>query len=113
MNTKYYCLISCAILSFSTSVVAIDKAGLKKLEQRCDDARQKKIEPLRKAEIQKCAAKDRNTRDALEKCERYYVDYGEGARYESGGHRQRMFNDLPECLKFYDAESEYKKQSKR
>ena len=75
MNTKYYWLISCALLSFSTSVVAIDKAGLKKLEQRCDDARQKKIDPLRKAEIKKCAAKDRGTRDALEKCEQYYVTW--------------------------------------
>lgn len=57
--------------------------------------------------------KDRATRDARQKCERFYVDFGEGVRYKSGGHKERMFNDLPICLKFYEAEKEYKKKSLR
>ena len=104
--------LSVCVLLISFDIAA-GKTDLKELERRCADAREAKIAPLRKVEIEKCATKDRNTRDAREKCERHYVDYGEGARYKSGGHRERMFNDLPECLKFYDAEKASKKNSKR
>ncbi len=113
LNIKIVQIILFFLSIASTAAVAVDKADLNKLKKRCEDAREKKIAPLRQAAIKECAAKDRNTRDAQEKCERFYVDYGAGAHYKSGGHRERMFNDLPECLKFYEAEKAYKKQSKR
>jgi len=100
-------LISLAVASNS---LYANKSELQKLEKQCADAREKKIAPLRKKEIEKCANKDRNTSDARKKCERRYIDYGEAIRH---GHSGRMFNDLPDCLKFYDAEREYKKKSKR
>ena len=110
MNLKIFnvLLSICAFLiSFD---VAAAKTDLKELERRCAEAREAKIAPLRKIEIEKCATKDRNTKDARKKCESRYIDYGEAIRH---GHSGRMFNDLPECLKFYDAERQYKKNSKR
>ena len=113
MRTKIIKVSLCVFTLLISFEISAGKTDLKELERRCAEARQAKIAPLRKAEIEKCATKDRNTRDAREKCERFYVDYGEGARYKSGGHKERMFNDLPECLKFYDAEKASKKDSKR
>ncbi len=103
-------IILVAFLSFNTSA---SKTDLNKLELRCEEAREKKIAPLRKAAIEECVAKDRNPRDAREKCEKFYIDYGAGVRYKSGGHKERMFNDLPECLEFYEAEKASKKDSRR
>ena len=108
LNIFKVSLSVCALLiSFD---VAAKKTDLKELERRCAEAREVKIAPLRKIEIEKCATKDRNTSDAHKKCESRYIDYGEAIRY---GHSGRMFNDLPECLKFYEAEREYKKNSNR
>ncbi len=106
MNKKYLLFIICLIV-INSSVYA-SKAELQKLEKRCEDARQKKIAPLRKQAVDECAKKDRATRDAREKCERFYVDYGEAVHYKYGGHKERMFNDLPVCLEFYEAERKYK-----
>jgi len=87
--------------------VSANEPALKELQQRCEDAREQKIAPLRDSAIKECVSKDRNSRDAREKCERFYVGYGEGARYKSGGHRERMFNDLPECLEYFEAERQH------
>lgn len=94
----------CVVVLLMSVDVSAGKADLKELERRCAAAREAKIAPLRKEEIEKCATKDRSTSDAREKCERRYVDYGDAVHYKSGGGKERMFNDLPECLKFYDAE---------
>ena len=110
--------ISQALLSLLVVIllpldIAASGKNLKELGLRCEEAREKKIAPLRKAAIEECVAKDRSPKDAREKCEKFYVDYGAGARYKTGGHKERMFNDLPECLEFYEAEKESKKDSSR
>ena len=110
MCTRIIKVSLCTFTLLCSFDVSAGKTDLKELERRCSEAREAKIAPLRKAEIEKCATKDRNTRDAREKCERRYIDYGQGI---TPGHSGRMFNDLPECLKFYDAERESKKDSTR
>jgi hypothetical protein len=42
--------------------------------------------------------------DAREHCERFYADFGQGGTTQSGGFRQRMFHDIPECQPLYEAE---------
>jgi len=46
----------------------------------------------------------RSSRDAREYCERFYADFGQGNAIQSGGFRQRMFHDIPECQGLYEAE---------
>ena len=65
------------------------------LEQRCEQARQARIAPLRQAEIDRCKAEGRKDPDH---CERYYADYGDAFRSLGGDMVPRMFSDLPECL---------------
>lgn len=85
--------------------------SLQTLERRCENAREQLIAPLRQDAINQCVADrvsgnrgSRNSRDAREYCERFYADFGQGGRTQSGGFRQRMFHDIPECQAFYEAE---------
>ena len=78
----------------------ITKMSHEALDRRCEDAREKKIAPLREAEIASCKQEKRNDPAW---CERFNADYGEGGRTTSGSIRPRMFDDLPECV---DAQQE-------
>ena len=75
--------------------VAASSMSLEELDRRCEEARQRTIAPLRKAEIEKCQQDKRNDPGY---CERFYKDYGEGGRTLHGTQRPRMFDDLPECV---------------
>ena len=77
------------------------------LDHRCEDAREKLIAPLRDAEIAKCNQQE-DTDPA--RCERFYVDYGDGGRTASGGTFPPMFHDLPECV---DALEERRRRASR
>lgn len=70
-------------------------ASLEELDQRCETAREKKIAPLREAEITRCKASKRNDPAY---CERFWKDYGESTRAANGAFIPRMFHDLPECV---------------
>lgn len=73
----------------------ISSMSLAALDQRCELAREKKIAPLREAEIQQCKQDRRNDPNY---CETFNSDYGDGGRTASGVMRPRMFDDLPECV---------------
>lgn len=104
MHTKHYQLITC-LFAFTIVPFAIAQApSLQELEQRCEQAREEKIAPLRQAAIEECITSNPRRRNVEEYCERFYSDFGQGGRTASGGFRQRMFHDLPECLEFYEAE---------
>jgi len=72
----------------------IKEMSLADLDRRCDDAREERIAPLRKAEIANCIKTE--TGDQAW-CENFWADYGDSQRTASGGIIPRMFNDLPEC----------------
>jgi len=91
-----------------TSTIAIADDDIQTLTSNCEDARQQKLTPLRNEAISKCVSNDKKSTDAKQKCERFYADFGAAVRYKSGGHKERMFNDLPECLKLYAAEQKNK-----
>jgi hypothetical protein len=75
--------------------VDISAMTFAELDQRCEDAREEKIAPLREAEIESCK-QERRSDPAF--CETFNADFGDGGRTESGAMRPRMFDDLPECV---------------
>ena len=86
-------------------------SSIQQLQKQCEDAREALIAPLRQQAIDTCIADrtsgrsgSRSSRDAREHCERFYVDFGQGGTAQSGGFRQRMFHDIPECQALYEAE---------
>jgi len=79
--------------------IDITEMSLTDLDRRCEDAREEKIEPLRKAEIAKCIQTE--TGDQAW-CETFWADYGDPRRTVSGGVTPRLFHDLPECTEALD-----------
>ena len=79
----------------TAAAVEIFAMTLEELDQRCDDAREDKIAPLREAEIERCK-QDRRNDPAW--CKSFNADFGDGGRTFSGSIRPRMFDDLPECI---------------
>ncbi len=65
------------------------------LKTEASDAREKKIAPLREAEIEIC--KQDKRRDPAS-WERINSDFGESGRTVTGSIRPRRFVDLPECV---------------
>jgi hypothetical protein len=80
-----------------------DEASLEELRQRCEEAREQKIAPLREAAIEECVSQRRSGR-TREDCERINAGFGSGGGIADGGARSAMFNDLPECVEYFEAE---------
>lgn len=87
-------------LLFSCGTSAAGETTTQEMRANCEAERQKLLAPLREQEIQKCL-KERNSK---EYCDRFYADFGESGRTASGGFRQRMFDDIPECVIAREAE---------
>lgn len=80
-------------LLFAAPLLSASQA---ELDQRCEDAREEKLAPLRQAEIDKCKAGKK--RDPAS-CETYYSTFGDATgSVHSGAYKPRMFDDLPECV---------------
>lgn len=90
------------ILSCAPVMLLAQQPTVEELEQDCEDLRERKLAPLRKAEIEKCKAEK-----AMEpaRCESYYKDYGDATRGAGGKYTERMFNDLPPCVKAREMQS--------
>ena len=89
----------------TSSAIAQDPS-LQELQQRCEQAREAKIAPMRQEAIEECMKNNTRRRDVKEYCERFYSDFGQGGRTASGHFRQPMFNDLPECKAYREAEAQ-------
>ena len=79
----------------ATETTDITTMSLADLNRLCEEQREERIAPLRKAEITKCIQEER--KDPAY-CERFFADYGNAGRTVNGTFRPRMFNDLPACL---------------
>ena len=86
----------------------VSAMSLKELDRICEDARERKIAPLRAAAIEECQMTSQ--RDDPEYCGRFYATFGEAVRLSNGATRPRMFNELPECVQ---AEQERRNRSGR
>ena len=79
--------------------IDITEMSLADLDRRCEDARDKKIAPLRKAEIENCIQTETGDKAW---CETFWADYGDSRRTASGVITPRMFHDIPECVEALD-----------
>jgi hypothetical protein len=102
-DVLFFCGLSLPVIGEANS--------LQQLERQCEDARERLIASLRQNAIDQCIADrtsgrsgSRSSRDAREHCERFYADFGQGGTTQSGGFRQRIFHDIPECQTLYEAE---------
>ena len=79
-----------------------EEASLEEMKQRCQQARETKIAPLRESAIEECVSSRRSSR-TREDCERLNSDFGTGGGIVTGGSRPAMFIDLPECVEYLKA----------
>jgi uncharacterized protein DUF4124 len=77
----------------------ITEMSLADLDRRCEDAREKRIAPLRKAEIEKCIQTGTGDQGW---CDVFWADYGDAQRTKSGVMIPRQFSDIPECVEALD-----------
>ena len=89
-----------------------EEASLEEMKQRCQQAREIKIAPLREAAIEECVSRRRSSR-THEDCERIYRDFGEGGGTATGGFRSGMFSDLPECVEYFEAQDKQRMDRSR
>ena len=87
----------CAGIASGQHATAADQAAsdVAQMEQRCEQARQAKLAPIREAEIAKCKS-DQRSDPAY--CDRFWADYGDAHRAANGRWMPRLFDDLPECV---------------
>jgi len=111
MNKAIFSLMTLPALLAGLSALS-QAASLGDLRQRCEEAREKKIAPLREAAIEECASRHRSSRTRAD-CERLYADFGEGGGTVDGGARTAMFNDLPECVEYFEAIDSQRTGSRR
>ena len=105
-------LIISLVAVFMVSSVSAQEPSLQQLQQRCEQAREAKIAPLRQQAIEECITNNSRRRDVEDWCERFYSDFGQGGRTQSGHFRQPMFNDLPECQAYREAERQSRDSSR-
>jgi len=67
---------------------------VKQWEALCEREREKRIAPLRKAQIKKCITEKKDKRW----CETYWSSYGDSRRVGTYLRSPRLFDDLPECI---------------
>ena len=79
--------------------IDITEMSLADLDRRCEEVREERIAPLRKAEIVKCI--QTGTGDQAW-CGAFWADYGDSQRTASGGIIPRLFHDLPECTEAWE-----------
>ncbi len=77
------------------------KAKQAELDAICEQARQRKIAPLREKVIRECV--DKEQRPDRASCERFYADYGERT-----GSQDPLFYDLPECVEAHEYRRSYR-----
>jgi hypothetical protein len=102
MNSAAFCPLILLALAVSPPANC-DEASLEAMKQRCQEAREKQIAPLREAAIEECASRHRSSRTRAD-CERMYADFGEGGGTVGGGSRPAMFIGLPECVEYFEAQ---------
>ena len=105
MKSRYLLLTVVAMLTSATGQ-AIEteedrKAKQAELDAICEQARQRKIAPLREKMIKECVEKEQRPDRAS--CERFYADYGERT-----GAQEPLFYDLPECAKAHEYRTSYR-----
>jgi hypothetical protein len=105
MNTIIRLLMIVAMLSVcmqagaSTREERKREAHQKQLDQRCEQARQKKLAPIREKFTRECINDGRDP----DYCQKRHADYGHRV-----GKRPPLFYDLPECVEAFEFKKSYR-----
>jgi len=88
-------MMNIAVRFFALSIITLSMTSQAAWRSdECEAARNKLLEPLRKAKIKECQSDPKN--DAAW-CERFYADYGNATSAGGGKMNRRMYDDIPEC----------------
>ncbi|MET0659225.1 MAG: hypothetical protein ABW110_13825 [Steroidobacteraceae bacterium] len=111
MRIRCFSVVLCIALSSSPGAIfaADAESEVAALEAQCEAAREAKLKPLRDAEIDKC--KNEQGKDPGY-CERYWSDYGNAVKLPNGNYRPRLFDDLPECVRAFEARKKLNREGK-
>ena len=98
METVMKLLISLVLFTLLTTPAVAERYSQEKqmqLDARCEDAREKKLIPIREQLVDECVANGELPNN--QECKRFYANYGERM-----GRRAPLFYDLPECVEAFD-----------
>lgn len=93
------CLSVCMQVDASTKTERERNAKLKKLDQQCEQARQKKLTPIKEKFTQECIDEGKDP----DYCQKRHADYGHRV-----GKRPPLFYDLPECIEAFEFRKAYR-----
>ena len=93
------CLSICIPAGASTREEREHTAQQQKLDQRCEQARQKKLAPLKEQFTRECINEGRDA----DYCQKRHADYGKRT-----GKRPPLFYDLPECVEAFEFRKSYR-----
>jgi hypothetical protein len=105
VNILIRLLVISVCLSFSMQSAAATKeererlARQDKLDQRCEQARQKALTPLKEKFTRECIDEGRDA----DYCQKRHADYGKRT-----GKRPPLFYDLPECVEAFEFRKSYR-----
>ena len=88
-----------ALLLFAGSAgAADDEARLRALDQQCEEARAKRLAPIREEMARRCVAERRYLANPEQDCRLEMSTYGDTFTGPRGAAIKGRFYDLPECL---------------
>lgn len=94
------------LISIACSVVAAadpDEEQLRRMDQRCEDARAVKLAPVRAELARKCEQEERYLGNKKRDCALEVSTYGDTFAGPRGAAIRGMYYDLPECVAATDA----------
>lgn len=96
------CLLTLSL--FASRAHATDDEGrLRALDQKCEDARAKRLAPIREEMARRCVAERRYLANPEQDCRLEMSTYGDTFQGPRGAAIKGKFYDLPECLAAADA----------
>lgn len=91
------CLLSLPFFA-SWAGAADDEARLRALDQKCEEARAKRLAPIREEMARRCMAERRYLANPEQDCRLEMSTYGDTFTGPRGAAIRGQFYDLPECL---------------
>jgi hypothetical protein len=91
------CLLT-LLLFASWAGAADDEARLRALDQKCEEARAKRLAPIREEMARRCVAERRYLANPEQDCRLEMSTYGDTFTGARGAAIKGQFYDLPECL---------------
>ena len=96
-------LLVCMQAGASTREEREREAHQQQLDQRCEQARQQKLKPIREKFTRECISEGRNA----DYCQKRHADYGKRT-----GKRPPLFYDLPECVEAFEFKKSYRQDDR-